>query len=144
MIFLATRGCHCCRGCQTNMDGDRGNCEARTKNNTRPAALASTLCIRTLSACKVCISHTHTHTGAQAWHGGLGGSVLGARCPEDASSFGAVVSQPLHGDKHVRSGHFPTSPTLTPSSQAVALVRNNIPTSAFSSTRAFSYLVQQQ
>ena len=102
MIFLATRGCHCCRGCQTNMDGDRGNCEARTKNNTRPAALASTLCIRTLSACKVCISHTHTHTGAQAWHGGLGGSVLGARCPEDASSFGAVVSQPLHGSKHLQ------------------------------------------
>ena len=39
---------------------------------------------------------------------------------------------------HVRSGHLPTSPTLTPSSQAAALVRNNIPTSAFSSTRAFS------
>ena len=43
---------------------------------------------------------------------------------------------------HVRSGHFPTSPTLNPSSQAVALVRNNIPTSAFSSTRAFSDKLQ--
>ena len=42
---------------------------------------------------------------------------------------------------HVRSGHFTTSPTLTPSSQAVALVRN-IPTSAFSSTRAITYKLQ--
>ena len=74
---------------------------------------------------------THTRAGAQAWHGGLGGSVHGARCLEDASSFGAVVSQPSHGGKHVRSGHFLTSPTLTPS-PAVALVRNNIPTRAFS------------
>ena len=43
---------------------------------------------------------------------------------------------------HVRSGHFPTSPTLNPSSQVVALVRNSIPTSAFSPTRAFSYKLQ--
>ena len=44
---------------------------------------------------------TRTRTGAQAWHGGLGGSVLGARCSEDVSSFGAVVSQPLYGGKEV-------------------------------------------
>ena len=33
------------------------------------------------------------------WPGGLGGSVLGARCLEDAPSFGAVVSQQLRGGK---------------------------------------------
>ena len=42
---------------------------------------------------------------------------------------------------HVRSRHFPTSPTRNPRSQAVALVRK-IPTSAFSSTRAISYKLE--
>ena len=104
--------------------------------------------------------------------------MLGARCSKDASSFGAVVRQPLYGGNystsiipgtsavvcatlsiissqlfdimravartgtHVRSRNFPTSPTLNPGSQAVALVRKSIPTSAFSSTRAFSYKLQ--
>ena len=43
---------------------------------------------------------------------------------------------------HVRSGYFSTSPTLNTNGQAVALVRNNIPSSAFRSTRAFSYKLQ--
>ena len=67
---------HCCRGCQKNMDGTGGrrNCEAGTNKNTRPAALANTLCVRTLSACRVCISHTHTRrsSGVARWVGWLG------------------------------------------------------------------------
>ena len=58
--------------------------------------------------------------------------------------FSLISSQPFdmmravaRTGAHVRSGHFSTSPTLTPSSPAVALVRN-MPTSAFSFTRAFS------
>ena len=53
---------------------DRGNCEAGTNNNTRPAALANTLCVRTLSACRVCISHAHTHRSSRVarWVGWLG------------------------------------------------------------------------
>ena len=101
MIFLATRGCHCCRGCQKSMDatGETAKLEPTItpdlQHSRTPSAYERFLRVGYAFP-------TRTRTGAHAWHGGLGGSVLGGRCSEDASSFGAVVSQPLHGSKHLQ------------------------------------------
>ena len=92
MIFLATRGCHCYRGCQKSMDGP--TITPDLQHSRTPSAYERFLRLGYAFP-------TRTRTGAQAWHAGLGGSVLGARCSEDAFSFGVVVCQPLHGIKEV-------------------------------------------